>query len=126
MLKKRREEEIGEVKSILAEGLKIEGNVISEGKIRIDGVVEGDVNGEYVIFGESATVKGNVKAKSVVVMGTVEGNVESERLELKSSARVKGDISVKEFSVEPGASIEGRVLSGSYLSSSISSNETAE
>ena len=40
--------------------------------------------------------------------------------------RVKGDISVKELSVEPGASIEGRVLSGSYLSSSISSNEIAE
>ncbi len=126
MLKKRREEETAEVKSILAEGLKIEGNVISEGKIRIDGTVEGDVNGECVIFGESSVVKGNVKAKSVVIMGSVEGNIEAERLELKRSARVKGDISSEELSVEPGASIEGKILSGNYLKSSISSKETEE
>jgi len=126
MLKKKKEEETAEVKSILSEGLKIEGNVISEGKIRIDGIIEGDVSGDYVIFGESANIKGNVRAKSVVVMGSVEGNVESERAEIKRSAKVKGDISVRELSVDPGASIEGKVTSGSYLSSSNSSKEITE
>jgi len=41
MLGKRREGEISEVKSILSQGLKIEGNISSEGKIRIDGAVIG-------------------------------------------------------------------------------------
>jgi len=43
MLGKRREGEISEVKSILSQGLKIEGNISSEGKIRIDGAVIGDI-----------------------------------------------------------------------------------
>ncbi len=123
MLGKKREEEMAEVKSILAEGLKIEGNIFSEGKIRIDGTVEGDVNGDFVIFGQRAAVKGNVKAKTVVAMGTVEGNVEAEKLEVKSTAKVRGDLTVKELSVEPGASLDGRVKSGSYTSSS---GETTE
>lgn len=123
MLGKKREEEIGGVKSILGEGLKIEGNVIAEGKIRIDGVVEGDVNGDFLIFGESAKVKGNVKAKNVVVMGSIEGNVETDKLEVKSSANVKGDISAKELAVEIGASISGRVSSGNYLSSNSETEE---
>ena len=123
MLGKKREEEMAEVKSILAEGLKIEGNIFSEGKIRIDGTVEGDVNGDFVIFGQRAAVKGNVKAKTVVAMGTVEGNVEAEKLEVKSTAKVRGDLTVKELSVEPGASLDGRVKSGIYTSSS---GETTE
>lgn len=126
MLKKKKEEETTEVKSILSDGLKIEGNVISEGKIRIDGTIEGDVNGDYIIFGKSAVVKGNIKAKSLVIMGTVEGNIDAEKLDLKSSAKVKGDISVRELSVEPGASVDGKVTSGSYLSSSNSSKEITE
>ena len=123
MLGKKREEEISEVKSILAEGLKIEGNIFSEGKIRIDGTVEGDVHGNYVIFGQTATVKGSIKASIVVIMGTVEGNIEAEKVEIKASSRIKGDISTGELSVEPGASIDGSVKSGSYLSSSTETTE---
>ena len=123
MLGKKKEEGITEVKSILAEGLKIEGNIISEGKIRIDGTVEGDVRGDFLIFGQTAVIKGNVKAKSVVVMGTVEGNIESEIVEIKSSSKIKGDILVKELSIEPGASIDSRIVSGDYTRSS---GETTE
>ncbi len=123
MLGKKREEEVNEVKSILAEGLKIEGNIFSEGKIRIDGTVEGDVHGDYVIFGQTATIKGNIKASIVVVMGTVEGNIEAEKVEIKTPSKIKGDISTGELSIEPGASIDGRVKSGSYLSSSTETTE---
>ncbi len=123
MLGKKKEEETVEVKSILAEGLKIEGNIISEGKIRIDGSVEGEINGDFFIFGPTALIKGNISAKSVIVMGTVEGNIKAERAELKSSSKVKGDVLAKVLSVEPGASIEGKVICGDYTSSS---GETTE
>jgi cytoskeletal protein CcmA (bactofilin family) len=107
-----------EVKSILAEGLKIEGMIKAEGKIRVDGTVVGDVYGDFIVFGKSASVKGNVFAKRVVLMGKVEGDVEAEVLELKSSAQLKGNASVKEFLVEKGASLSGSVKSGSFFEGS--------
>jgi len=110
---KKREEKM-EVKSILAEGLEIEGNVHAEGKIRIDGTIVGDITGDFIIFGPTASVKGNVKTGTVIVMGTIDGNLNVERAEIKSSSRIRGDITAKELLVEVGASIEGQVKSGSY------------
>jgi len=124
MLGKRREGEIPEVKSILSQGLKIEGNISSEGKIRIDGAVIGDIRGDFIIIGETSQIKGNITAKNLVVMGEVEGNISVDSLEIKESAKIKGDINCKSLSVEPGASIEGHVKSGNF--SSISESETTE
>ncbi len=124
MLGKRREGEISEVKSILSQGLKIEGNISSEGKIRIDGAVIGDIRGDFIIIGETSQIKGNITAKNLVVMGEVEGNISVESLEIKESAKIRGDINCKSLSVEPEASIEGHVKSGNF--SSISESETTE
>jgi cytoskeletal protein CcmA (bactofilin family) len=117
MLGKKKEGEAGEVKSILSEGLKIEGNIISEGKIRIDGIVEGDVKGDFVVLGETSKIRGNLKVKNLISMGEVEGNILAEYVEIKKSSRIKGDITTQSLSVEPGASIEGSVKSGNFASS---------
>ncbi len=116
MLKKKEVQEVpSEIKSILSEGLRIEGNIYAEGKIRIDGEVKGDVQGSYIILGESSKVGGNIKAEHVVAMGEITGNVEAKEVEVKSTARIKGDISSEKLSIEKGASISGNVKSGSYL-----------
>lgn len=115
MIKKKDRVESGEIKSILSSELRIEGNIFATGKVRIDGEVLGDVSGDFIIFGESSKIKGNVKAKRVILMGSVEGDVEAAEAEIKSSAKVKGNLTVKELSVERGASIEGAVKSGNFL-----------
>ncbi|WP_456419251.1 bactofilin family protein [Thermovibrio sp.] len=115
MIKKKNKVENGEIKSILSSELKIEGNIFATGKVRIDGEVLGDVSGDFIIFGESSKIKGNVKAKRVILMGSVEGDVEATEVEIKSSAKVKGNLSVKELSIESGASVEGAVKSGKFL-----------
>ncbi|WP_132524524.1 bactofilin family protein [Phorcysia thermohydrogeniphila] len=114
MLKRKESENIDEIKSILAEGLKIEGNIYAEGKIRIDGEVTGDVRGKFVILGQSSKINGNVYAEVVVAMGNIEGNVEAKKLDVKASAKIKGDVVAENFSVEPGASLHGLVKVGSY------------
>jgi len=116
---KREKVDNSEVKSILAEGLKVEGNIIAQGKIRIDGEVNGDVKGEVLIFGKPSVVKGNISAKKVVLMGELQGNLSAESAEVKSSARVKGDLTVKELLVEPGASIDGSLKVGEFLSKEV-------
>ena len=114
MLRKK-EEEPTEIKSILAEDLKIDGNIFAEGKIRIDGEVNGNINGEFVILGESSRVKGDINTQNLVVMGTVEGNIKTRFLELKAGSKVVGDISSEKLVVEPGASIRGNLNVGIFL-----------
>ncbi|WP_456397793.1 bactofilin family protein [Desulfurobacterium sp.] len=103
-----------EIKSILSKELKISGNIKSEGKVRIDGEIEGDIEGDYVILGSSAIVKGNVRADVLILQGTVKGNIHADSLELKSTASVTGEITVKNLTVEAGASVSGRVSSGNF------------
>ncbi|ADY73375.1 protein of unknown function DUF583 [Desulfurobacterium thermolithotrophum DSM 11699] len=116
--KKKESNDLTEIKSILAEGLKIEGNVCAEGKIRIDGEIVGDIKGNYVILGETAKVKGNIFAESIIIMGNVEGNINSHEVEIKAYGRVEGDINTQKLSIEPGASINGVVKSGNFYEKS--------
>jgi cytoskeletal protein CcmA (bactofilin family) len=126
VLGKKGKVDFDEVKSILADGLKIEGNIQASGKIRIDGIVEGDVSGDFIIFGHNSQVRGNVTAQKLVVMGEILGNVSSQELEVKSSAKIRGDINVEKLSVEPGASLEGNVKTGSFSDEGRSYSSTTE
>ncbi|WP_456457243.1 bactofilin family protein [Thermovibrio sp.] len=122
MLKRKDEKDTGEIKSILSPELKVEGNIYAQGKIRIDGTVEGNVEGEFLIFGQTAKVKGNVKAEKVVIMGSIVGDVIAEEAHIKGSTKLKGNIEVKELTVEKGASIEGNFRCGEFTKGEVQSN----
>ena len=87
--------------------LKIFGNLKSDGEIQIDGSVEGDVGSKTLLIGESAHVKGEVVADSVVVQGTVNGQIKARSVKLANSAHVAGDIMHEDLSIETGAFLEG-------------------
>lgn len=122
MLRRKDEKETGEIKSILSPELKVEGNIYAKGKIRIDGTVEGNVEGEFLIFGQTAKVKGDVKAEKVVIMGSILGDVIAEEAHIKGSAKLKGNVEVKELTVEKGASIEGNFRCGEFVKGEAQSN----
>ena len=88
----------------------INGNVESKGSIRIEGIINGDVNvtGDLLI-GEKANIIGNVFANDVYISGTLEGNVYAKGM-LKAfySAKLYGDIEVKSFVTDEGAQIHGK------------------
>ena len=128
MIRKKESSSSTEIKSILAEGLRIEGNVLSEGKIRIDGEINGDIKGDYIILGETSKIKGNILSEFIVIMGTVEGNISSQEVEIKTTGKVRGDIVTQKLSIEPGASIEGTLRSGDFYEKNVSifSIETVE
>ena len=96
--------------SILSSGVKIEGKLYSEGNMRIDGKVIGDVtvNGNLTL-GESAEVKGEVRAKNITLSGKVDGLVEvNEKLILESQSVLEGDLTAKILVIEEGAKFEGK------------------
>ena len=95
--------------SILSSGVKIEGKLVSDGNVRIDGSIEGDVtiNGNLTL-GESAKLKGNIKASNISMSGKIEGTVHAgEKLILESKSVLKGDIISKILVIEEGAIFDG-------------------
>lgn len=87
-----------------------EGNIESEGVVRVDGKVIGDlnVNGD-VFIGSTALIKGNIHANNVHLSGTVEGNIIANGiLKILSTAKLYGDIQVYSFVADEGGVFHGK------------------
>src|SRR5674476_236005 len=86
------------IKSLIAEGSQIDGNINFTDGLRIDGAVVGnsDAKAEQAsILGiaESATVTGEIRADHIIINGTVRGPVHaSVLLELQPKAQIQGDV----------------------------------
>ena len=90
------------IDTLIAQGCRVEGDVIFEGGLRIDGHVKGHVKGEikldatapaHLVLGRSGRISGGVWADYVLIDGLVEGNLHiTGRVELLSRARIIGNI----------------------------------
>jgi cytoskeletal protein CcmA (bactofilin family) len=89
----------------IAEGTQLNGDLVSDSDIRIDGALIGNITlkGKLVI-GPTGYVEGNIKCRNIDVEGKFLGKLEAnELLNVKSKANIKGDVIVGKLGVEPGA-----------------------
>src|SRR3989338_10724610 len=96
--------------TIIAEGVKVEGNFVGVGAMVINGTVIGTISTDQNIeIGQNARIEANIKAVSVTVAGHVKGNITTrERLELLPGSHVEGDINAKTLVVAEGAVMNGK------------------
>ncbi len=96
--------------NILNAGTRITGDLVSEGDLRVDGSLNGNIEVKAkLVLGTSANVDGNIKAVNCDVSGNVNGNIHvSELLTIKASAKIKGDISCSKLVIEAGAEFIGK------------------
>lgn len=94
--------------SVIGPDLTIHGNLTSKGEVQVDGEVQGDIHGTYVVIGEKAHITGGVVAEEIVVRGHVMGSVRGKRVMLQSSSHVEGDIYHQALAIEQGAFFEGK------------------
>ena len=102
--------------SLVGAGTVFEGKLRSEGSVRIDGKLVGDVVAKgNAAVGPAGVVEGNLSAKNVSIAGRVQGNlVASEKLVLEAKSSVKGDIRAVRLVVDEGALFDGHcAMSGS-------------
>ncbi|MFC1566464.1 polymer-forming cytoskeletal protein [bacterium] len=98
------------VETIIGLDTSLMGDIRMEsGTIRIDGKIEsGSVTSEGIIVGEKGIVKGDVKARIIIIAGNVEGDVyATERLEILPEAKVLGDVYTVSLSIAEGSVFEG-------------------
>ncbi len=96
--------------TVVTVGMHISGNLMSEGDVRIEGCVEGDVQSPRVLIAEEGSVLGSVFADEVVIRGGVNGHVHARLVTLAETAQVALDITYIEITIEPGAEIEGSLM----------------
>lgn len=98
------------IDTVIATGITIKGDIVGTGAIRIDGVVEGNVElDKGVILGEKAEIIGTVKSKETIIYGKLTGDLECSCMYLKSTGHVEGNIVVNTFSVDMGGKYNGNL-----------------
>jgi cytoskeletal protein CcmA (bactofilin family) len=103
------------IRSLIAQGSCIEGNLKFTDGLRIDGEVIGDIRANegspsILVISESACVTGHIHADHVIINGRVMGPVHaSELLELQPKAKIQGDIAYKALEMHQGAVIFGQL-----------------
>lgn len=96
--------------SLVGSRTTVEGIVRTEGSIRIDGKLVGDVIAKAsAAVGGSGVVEGSVTAKNVTVAGKINGTVTAlEKLLLESKSVMRGDIRAARLVVDEGAVFDGK------------------
>tara|TARA_B100000674_G_scaffold480658_1_gene480501 strand:+ start:1053 stop:1640 length:588 start_codon:yes stop_codon:yes gene_type:complete len=93
--------------SIISANLRINGNVVTDGVIQLDGIVDGDVVCDDLTLGESAVINGSIQGSSIRISGTVNGEIAARSVEITRTAKVTGDISHTSLMIEAGAFVQG-------------------
>ncbi|MEX2459480.1 MAG: polymer-forming cytoskeletal protein [Actinomycetota bacterium] len=96
--------------TIVGQGAKLEGTVVSAGSLRIDGQVKGQINADGdVILSPQSQVEADIRAVNVTVAGRFKGNVFAKQTaELSRGGRVDGNITSKSLIVSEGAVFNGQ------------------
>ena len=103
------------IKSLIASGSRIEGDIKFIEGLRVDGEVYGDIRANpeqtsLLVISEAATVQGEIHADHVIINGTVRGPVHArELLELQPKAQIEGDVSYRALEMHQGAVISGQL-----------------
>lgn len=115
--------------SIISTNMTVQGDLMCDGEIQVDGIIKGDVRCEKLTVGQEGTIEGSVLADRVLLRGKVSGQIEAKAVTLMSTATVIGDIVHDALTIEPGAFMEGhckrreKVTTGTAKMDLVSSNE---
>jgi cytoskeletal protein CcmA (bactofilin family) len=95
--------------NLISIGTEITGDIKSNGDIRIDGSLTGNLSTKgKVVIGPTGKVNGEVICKNSEVSGILEGKIiVSQLLNLKASSKILGDIVTSKLAIEPGAKFTG-------------------
>ena len=97
------------ISSIIDKSMIIKGEISFKGKARIDGTINGNIEGEHLILSESGQIKGDIMVVSFNCYGNIEGNIKANMLTARKSCSIKGKLEAESLTVEPGAAIKGEI-----------------
>jgi len=96
--------------SVIGTGTVINGNIKTEGSIRVDGKIVGNVVTQAdAAIGLSGVVEGSVDGRNITIAGKVLGTLTAaQKLVLESRSVIRGDLRTARLVVDEGAVFDGR------------------
>jgi cytoskeletal protein CcmA (bactofilin family) len=98
--------------NVIAEGTRIEGQIVLDQISRVHGVLIGEIkakNGSILILSETAMVEGKIDADRLIIDGYVKGDIVTRgKVTVSRTGRVVGNIHAPSLELEFGAYFEGR------------------
>ncbi len=103
-----------QVISIIGPGMKVVGDCDTDGTVRVEGRVEGNIRaGKAVVVGKEGDVQGDIFTQDAVISGSVTGTLRAEsRLEIQATSRIEGEVVAGRMQLEEGAILNGSVQMG--------------
>lgn len=107
-------ENFKEAETVIGQSIKVKGDFNGSGNIVIDGFLEGSLKTKgNVLVGESSKISANIEAKEAFINGEIKGNLTIEEyLSVGSTAKIFGDIKCSHISIDRGAIINGKIITG--------------
>jgi cytoskeletal protein CcmA (bactofilin family) len=96
--------------SLISTGTSLKGDITSNGDLRIDGTLVGNIIcSAKVIIGANGVVEGDISGQQADIMGKVSGTIKvKELLQLKSNCQVNGNLHAAKLQIEPAANFNGQ------------------
>lgn len=97
--------------TIIAHGVRVEGEFVSQGNVVIEGEVQGTLQtaGDLRV-GEEAKITADVVAANAYIAGELRGNLQvAGRLELTATSKIIGDVTTDVIIVAAGAQVNGAI-----------------
>jgi cytoskeletal protein CcmA (bactofilin family) len=92
----------------ISAGTNIVGEIKLEGKLHIDGSVEGKIYSDgFISIGKDGHVVGEIRADAVIISGFFEGQIAGTSVEIMEGGKVIGEICSNELVIEPGGMFIG-------------------
>jgi len=96
--------------SLIGAGTTMKGDITSNGDLRIDGTLVGNINcSAKVVIGANGNVQGDIQGQQADIMGKVTGTIKvKDLLMLKGGSTVNGNLEAAKLQIEPTANFNGQ------------------
>jgi cytoskeletal protein CcmA (bactofilin family) len=95
--------------TVVSAGMRIEGELKSNGNIKIDGIVTGKIHtSQDLEVGPNAQIDADLIAANAVIAGIVKGNVTIKHsLQILETGKILGNVSCTSIGIQSGAYFNG-------------------
>src|SRR5882724_10178174 len=95
--------------SLIGAGTSLKGDITSNGDLRIDGTLVGNIHcSAKVVIGANGVVQGDINGQQADIMGKVTGTIKvKDLLQLKGGSVVNRNLQAAKLQIEPTANFNG-------------------